>query len=121
MGKIFFGFLAGLCFGLGTMGLVMPMLPTAPFYLATAYCAARSSNRLHARLVRTRFYRRHLDEFVQHRSLTLRRKLVVMTMVCVSMLTTMFMINHVVMYVVIPVVLLAKAVYFFLRVKTSPA
>jgi len=121
MGKIFFGALALVCFGLGTVGMVMPMLPTVPFYLLTVYFAARSSSRLHARLVRTRFYRRHLDDFVQHRRMTMRRKIIVMAMVFVSMLTSMLIINHVAMYVVVPLLLVFKAWFFFLRVKTTPA
>jgi uncharacterized membrane protein YbaN (DUF454 family) len=51
--------------------------------------------------------------------MTMRRKIGVMAMICVSMLSTMFIVNNMAMYVVIPMVLLAKAAYFFLRVKTS--
>lgn len=119
MGKIFFGAMALLCFGLGTTGIVLPMLPTVPLYLLAVCFAARSSSKLHARLVRTQFYRQHLDEFVQHRSLTMRRKCTIMAVASGSMLLSMVMVNHTVMYVIIPVVLMVKAVYLFGRVKTS--
>ena len=32
---IVFGFL---CLGLGTVGIVLPILPTVPFYMATLFC-----------------------------------------------------------------------------------
>ena len=32
---------------LGTIGIVLPILPTVPFYMATVFCFARSSETLH--------------------------------------------------------------------------
>lgn len=43
-----FGFL---CVGLGLIGVVLPLLPTAPFMLLAAYAFARSSPRMHDWLV----------------------------------------------------------------------
>ncbi len=31
-----------LCLGLGTMGIVLPILPTVPFYMATVFCFAKA-------------------------------------------------------------------------------
>ena len=36
-----------LCLGLGTVGIVLPILPTVPFYMATLFCFAKSSLKLH--------------------------------------------------------------------------
>ena len=30
-----------LCLGLGTVGIVLPILPTVPFYMATLFCFAK--------------------------------------------------------------------------------
>lgn len=32
---------------LSTIGIVLPILPTVPFYIATVYCFAKSSETLH--------------------------------------------------------------------------
>ena len=36
-----------LCFGLGTVGVILPILPSTPFYLATLFFFANSSEKLH--------------------------------------------------------------------------
>ena len=36
-----------LCFGLGTFGVVLPVLPTVPFYMATVYWISRSEIQIH--------------------------------------------------------------------------
>lgn len=43
--------IAYLSLGLGLIGIVLPLLPTVPFLLLSAYAAARGSQRLHARLL----------------------------------------------------------------------
>lgn len=40
-----------LSFGLGVVGLFLPLLPTVPLMLLAAFCFARSSERLHAWLI----------------------------------------------------------------------
>ena len=36
--KIFWIILGFLCLGFGTIGIVLPILPTVPFYMATLLC-----------------------------------------------------------------------------------
>ena len=39
--------LAGLCLLLGVIGVFVPIMPTVPFLIVAAWCASRSSPRLH--------------------------------------------------------------------------
>lgn len=41
--KAFWIVLGFLCMVLGTVGIVLPILPTVPFYMATLLCFAKSS------------------------------------------------------------------------------
>ena len=45
--KIFWMILGFLCLGLGTVGIVLPILPTVPFYMATLFFFANSSEKSH--------------------------------------------------------------------------
>ena len=51
--KIFWIVLGFLCLGFGTIGIVLPILPTVPFYMATLFCFAKSSERLHTWFIGT--------------------------------------------------------------------
>ncbi|MBR4587551.1 MAG: YbaN family protein [Lachnospiraceae bacterium] len=50
-----------ICLALGTVGVVLPILPTTPFFLVTAYCFARSSEKLNNWFKGTKLYKKHLD------------------------------------------------------------
>lgn len=57
---------------LGTIGVVLPLLPTVPFYMATVFCFAKSSRKLYDWFVGTKLYRRYLESYVKSRERRLR-------------------------------------------------
>lgn len=85
MKRIIFIIVGCLALGLGTLGVILPILPTVPFYMITLFCFANSSDRLHNWFVSTSLYKNHLESFVTNKSMSLKTKLLIMSMVTILM------------------------------------
>lgn len=109
-----------LCFALGAVGVVLPILPTTPFLLVASYCFAKGSTRFHNWFVSTRLYKNHLDEFVKSRAMTLRSKLTILLPVSAMLILAYWMVGNRHARIAILVVMVVKYYYFIFRIKTIP-
>ena len=74
-----------ICLALGSIGIALPVLPTVPFYLATVFFFAQSSQKLHDWFISTQLYKKHLESFVQKKGMTTKTKIGIMVPVTILM------------------------------------
>ena len=67
---IIFGIIS---FVLGAIGIILPILPTTPFLLLSAFLFSKSSDRFHQYLIQTKLYQKYINEMVIERK-TSRKK-----------------------------------------------
>lgn len=84
--------LGTLALGIGMVGLVVPVLPTTPLLLISAYCYLRSSNSLYRWLIGHRVFGRYLQDYLERRTIPRRVKAVALGTLWSSLLVSMFFI-----------------------------
>lgn len=114
--------LAGLVsLALGTVGVVLPILPTVPFYLLAAFCLAKGSNRLDRWFRGTNMYKKHLLPFKESKSMTAKAKLITMGSITALMAVGFIMMSNVpVGRIVLAAVWVFHVWLFGFRIKTAP-
>ena len=85
--KVRYVFLAigAISFALGTAGIVLPLLPTVPFYMLTLFCLARGSERFHKMFLESSLYQKTVGAYERDKALTLRTKLSILASVTTIM------------------------------------
>ena len=91
--KILFLILGTLSLVLGIIGIFVPVLPTTPLLLLTAYCYYRSSKRLYDWLMGHPHLGSYIKNFREHRIIPRRVKIYILTLLWASLLFCAHILN----------------------------
>ena len=111
--------------GLGFIGIFVPVLPTVPFILLSAFAAARGSERLHRRLLEHRLFGPMIRDWEEHGAVSRRAKWMATTMMalCTVMLVLVMRLagRHAWWMLALPVgCMAAVAVWLWFRPEPAP-
>ena len=119
--RLIFLIVGCLSLALGCIGIVLPVLPTVPFFLVTLFCFSQSSQKLHDWFVGTKLYQNNLANYVKGQGMTVRTKVRILSAVTALMAFGFFMMLRKALYIpcaILACVWAAHLVYFLFVVKT---
>lgn len=105
---------------LGSIGVVLPILPTTPFLLLAAFFLARSSDKLNAWFESSELYQKYIADFLESRSMTMRTKRYILTIGTVAMLVSGILVDVIYARITLFVLTVIMHVYFKTQIRTIP-
>ncbi|HKL08946.1 MAG TPA: YbaN family protein [Bacteroidales bacterium] len=109
--KFFLIILGSISLGLGVLGIFLPLLPTTPFLLLSAALFLRSSRRLYHWLMNHKYLGKHLQNYIQHKTIPRKTKIYAISLLWTTiLLTAFFAVPH--SWVKILLIIIASAVTF---------
>lgn len=118
--RMIFLIIGCVCLALGCVGIVLPILPTVPFFLATVFCFSQSSQKLHDWFLGTRMYKNNLESYVKGEGMTTRTKakiLITVTALMVFGFVIMLRKNLYIPCAILACVWVSHVIYFVFVVK----
>lgn len=98
---------------LGTLGIVLPLLPTTPFVLLAAWCFARSSPRFHHWLLWRSPFGRYIRHWQQHRAMPPGAKGRAMLLIIVTFAVSIYVVNMLWVRIMLGVMLCALLLFMW--------
>ena len=112
--------IGAISFCLGTAGIVLPILPTVPFYMLTLFCLARGSERFHRMFLASSLYQKTVGAYERDKALTLRTKLSILTSVTAIMIIGAYFSRNIpIALIIMSIVWIAHIIALAFIVKTK--
>ena len=96
---------------LGLVGVFIPVLPTTPFLLLTAFCYARSSKRLYDWLMNHKVLGPYIYNYVKHHAIHRRTKISALFFLWLSLTLSIILVDHLHVRILLLVVGLAVSLH----------
>lgn len=65
---------------LGVIGMILPILPSTPFFLLATVLFAKGSTRFHQWFLSSKLYKKHVEHVIKNKAMTLQSKIKVLIM-----------------------------------------
>ncbi|SDY74471.1 hypothetical protein SAMN05660462_00796 [Proteiniborus ethanoligenes] len=117
--KLLFITLGIISMGVGMIGVVLPILPTTPFLILASVFFVKGSDSFDIWFRGTKIYKNYAEDFINDRSMTLKRKITLMMISDFMLMFPLVMIDNIYARLFIITVVIFKYYYFIFRIKTK--
>ncbi|MCX7879655.1 MAG: YbaN family protein [Ignavibacteria bacterium] len=116
--KFIFLYLGFIFLFLAIVGIAIPLLPTTPFLLLSAYFFARSSDRWHIWLLSHRYFGKIIRDYTEKRGVSLKLKVYALSLLWLTILSSALFFVKSLLIKVILFTIAAGVSYHILRLRT---
>ncbi|ABM05049.1 conserved hypothetical protein [Psychromonas ingrahamii 37] len=109
-------FIGGLSILLGLLGIILPLLPTTPFFILALSCFARSSPYFHQKLLKTPYLGATLQDWEKHKKIDKKRKLQIYLVVLSSFLLSILILRESFLLQLLLLLILSFLLFFIHRI-----
>lgn len=102
---------------LGVTGIILPILPTTPFLLLSAFFYFRSSKRLYDWLINHKVLGAYVYNYVTYKAIPKRAKIAAILLIIITIPIALILIDNFIVYIILPIIALIVCIYI-LRLKT---
>jgi uncharacterized membrane protein YbaN (DUF454 family) len=103
---------------LGTIGIVLPILPTTPFFLLTLVCYTKGSIRFELWFKSTKLYHKYLEPFIKTKAMSNISKIEILILVTGLISIPIIMVDVLPMRIVLIIVILFHYYIFIFKIKS---
>jgi len=98
--------------GLGIIGIVLPLLPTTPFLLLTAWCYYNGSPKLHEWLINHKWFGDYIKNFQEKKGIPRKAKIISIAMLWITIgFSMVFIVDYLLLHIVLAGIAVAVTVY----------
>jgi len=111
---IAFGFIS---LFLGVLGIFLPVLPTTPFLLLSAYLFSKSSKKWHDFVMNNKVFGKYIKDYMEEKGITLQNKILALSFLGVALGYSAYKMRHSHMKYIFPIIFIGVSIHI-LKLKT---
>lgn len=114
--RYLFIFSGSLSLLLGLLGIILPLLPTTPFFILALSCFARSSPFFHQKLLKAPYIGETLQDWEKHKKIDKKRKSQIYLVVLSSFLISILILRESLLLQLLLILILSVLLFFIRRI-----
>lgn len=116
--KIMFIIIGMVSLILGSIGVILPVIPTTPFLLLASFCFVRGSKKFDMWFKSSKIYKNHLESFVENRAMTLKQKICILLFADIMIAFPLIILDNMYVKLFLILVIMFKYYYFIFKIET---